>query len=366
MDKAAKAKEDIEATTNALTADQKFLVEATQSCGVEDAEYAKRTKVRNQEVEALSETLDILTGDEARSLFDKTISFLQVGSIRNSNSAEKAAAQEKATTRAMQRIVQTARKHRNWALASLAVRVKLDAFTKVKEAMDKMLAELKEQQKAEYAKWESCKKELDETEDKIKAGAQTKADLEAKHKDVSNTIASLSDEIAKLEKEVAEMQVSLKEAGEQRKAANALYQTTMSDQRATIQILNMAAARLKEFYAPKASLVEVHAHSSDKQVQAVAPPPPKPEGYEKSASSGGVMQLLAKVIADAESTELEIKAAEQKSQEEYAAFVQSTTASIEADRVAIQESQKQLANAEAAKSETEEAQLSNGEELTKL
>jgi len=360
MDKAAKAKEEVEATMGSLSADQAFLVEATNNCRIEDEEYAKRVAVRSEEIKALGETLNILTGDEARALFDKTISFIQVRAVSNSNSAERAAAREKAVTGAMQRILQVARKHKNWALATLAVRVKLDAFTKVKEAMDKMLVELKDQQKTEYAKWESCKKEIDETEDKIKVKSQTKDDLDAKHKDLSNTIATIGDEIARLKEEVTQSQIALKEAGEQRKAANQLYQTTMSDQRATIAILNMALGRLKEFYEPKAALVEVHVHSGK------AAPPPKPAGYEKSKSSGGVLQLLGDIIVDAERTETEIKAGEQKAQEEYAAFVQSSTSSIEADRVAIEEAEKQSAGAGSSKSETEEAQLSNGQELTKL
>merc|ERR1719281_794335 len=91
MDKAAKAKEDIEATTNTLTADEKYLLEATKSCKFEDEEYAKRSKVRNEEIKALSETLNILTGDEARSLFDKTISFVQVSSVKRSSAATAAA-----------------------------------------------------------------------------------------------------------------------------------------------------------------------------------------------------------------------------------------------------------------------------------
>jgi len=356
-DKAAKAKETVEATKGALSADQNFLVEAVNNCRIEDEEYAKRVKVRSEEIKALGETLDILTGDEARDLFDKTISFIQVDS--NSNSAERAAAQEKATTRAMQRIVQVARKNRNWQLASLAVHVKLDAFTKVQEAIDKMLVQLKAQQKQEYAKWESCKADIDETEDKIKEKSQTKADLAATHKDLTNTLAQVASEIERLSKEVSEMEVALKEAGEQRKASNGLYQTTMSDQRAMIAILNMALGRLKEFYAPK--LVQVHAHDA-------AAPPPKPSssGYEKSGSSGGVLQLISMIISDAERTETEIQAGEQKAQEEYAAFVQSSTASIEADRVAIEEAKEQSAKAASSKSETEEGQLANDAELTKL
>merc|ERR1719453_1380363 len=108
---------------------------------------------------------------------------------------------------AMQRILSASKKHKSWQLASLAITVKLDAFTKVQEAMDKMLAELKEQQKAEYAKWESCKEQIDQTEDKIKVKSQEKADLESKHKDLSNTLATVDEEISRLKDEVSNMEV---------------------------------------------------------------------------------------------------------------------------------------------------------------
>merc|ERR1740121_622309 len=132
----------------------------------------------------------------------------------------------------MRRIAGVASKHGNWALVSLAVHVELDAFTKVKAAMDKMLAELLKQQKEEYAKMEACKKDIDQTEDAIKEGEVTKGDLNSKHKDITNTLALLAEEITGLKKEVEEMEVSLKQAGEERKAGNQLFQTTMMDQRA--------------------------------------------------------------------------------------------------------------------------------------
>merc|ERR1719487_1443215 len=260
-----------------------------------------------------------------------------------------------------------AKKHKNWMLATLAVRVKLDAFTKVKAAMDKMLAELKSQQKAEYEKWETCKKDIDTTEDKMWDENVVKRDLGDKHKDLVNTIKTLDAGIEELKNEVAEAEVSLKQAGEQRKAENKLFQTSISDQRATITILNMALDRLKEFYAPKgASMVEVRQHSQAASHSSVAPPPPTPAGYEKSGSSGGVLQLLDMIIADAGRTEDELKASEQKAQEEYAGFVAATTASIEADRQAIAEKEKQAASTKGELSETEEGQLANDASLAKL
>mmetsp|Transcript_62646 Transcript_62646/g.97497 ORF Transcript_62646/g.97497 Transcript_62646/m.97497 type:complete len:723 (+) Transcript_62646:27-2195(+) len=349
--KVARTRHDMEQTTKQLNADEKFLLELTKNCKVEDEEYANRVKVRTEEIKAIAETIEILTGDEARSLFDKTISFLQVGVVSRTSSAR-----QKAVSRAVQRIVQVARKYRNWQLASLSVRLKLDAFTKVKEAMDKMLVELKAQQKAEYEKWVTCKKEIDETEDRIKEKEQIKEDLDSKHKELTNTLALLAKQISQLEAEVAEMEVSLKQAGEQRKEQNHLYQTTVADQRATIQILKMASVRLEKFYG----FAEVSSHGG------AAPPPPKPQAYKRQANSGGVMQLLEKIVSDAESVEMEINMGEQKAQEEYAAFVSSTTASIEADRQSIEGAKEQTAAAESAKSEIEEAQLANDETLTKL
>jgi len=259
----------------------------------------------------------------------------------------------------MQRILSIAKKNKNWALASLAVTVRLDAFTKVRAAMDKMVAELQEQQKAEYEKAESCKKELDTTEDKIKEATNTKEDLDMKHTELSNELEALAADTAALKKEVGDMEVALKDAGEQRKANNQLFQQSVNDQRATIQVLTMAQKRLQEFYTPGAKLVQIHSHAA---------PPPKPsaKAYEKSANSGGVMQMLATIISDAESVEAELKITEQDEQKDYSEFVAETTATIEADRKAIETKEERTAQADGEKSETEEAQLANDAALGDL
>merc|ERR1712048_830086 len=151
----------------------------------------------------------------------------------------------KAVTSAMQRIVNVARKHHNWVLASLAVHVRLDAFEKVKEVMDKMVVELKEQQKAESEKFEYCKKEIDQTEDTVKVKTHEKEKLEGTKLKLEDSIATLKEDIEALNSEVADMKVSLKQAGEARKKTNEIFKQSVSDQRATIEILNKALARLK-------------------------------------------------------------------------------------------------------------------------
>merc|ERR1719265_2132032 len=319
LNKAAKAHEDLEATKEAKAADEKFLAELTKNCQVVDQEYQERSKIRADEVVALSETIEILTGDDARELFARSVgtSFLQVDMS--------VTAQEKMTDKVVKTLLKTAKKHNDLALMSLAVNLKLDAFDKVKKTMDKMLAELKTQQQNEVEQFEMCKKNIDETEDSIKVENNNKDDLAESNKDLTNTLATLDTDIKTLKQEVSDQEVSLK----------------------------------KKFYTPNA-LVQIKAHGS------VAPPPPKPKAYEKSAGAGGVLQLLAQIISEAEQEGKVLVLNENDQQRIYSEFVASATASIEADRNTIAEKEKHTAESSGALSKTEESQIANQEMLDSL
>merc|ERR550537_1283982 len=75
------AKEDHGTTQEQRSADVKFLRNLKLKCQDLDREYAKRSKARGDEVKAVSETIAILTEDDARTLFNKKMgdaaSFLQ-------------------------------------------------------------------------------------------------------------------------------------------------------------------------------------------------------------------------------------------------------------------------------------------------
>jgi len=329
-----------------------------KDCKDEEIAYQERLKTRTEEIQALSETLKILTDDAARELYDKTMSLLQMDASQTSN--------VRALQRSVEHIAEVARRNGNTALAALAVRMQLDAFTKVKEMMDKMLAALVKQQQAEYDKNQKCKKDMDVTEDSIKEGEEIKADLGEKHQMLTDTISTLKKEIDELTADVKSMEISLKAAGEERKAQNKLFQVSVSDQRAVINILNKANKRLADFYA--GSLVQVNVHNQQTPGAASSAPPPSPKaaGYAKSAGAGGALQLLATVIKDAEVVEIELTKTEQKSQQDYAQFVQDATNSIEADRSSMETKTGELAENKAALSETEGEQLLNQEELDKL
>jgi len=357
LDRVAKSQEDLESTKEAKAADEKFLAEMEVNCKTVDQEYEARSKIRADELVALADVIDILTSDDARDLFAKSVgtSLLQVSIQEKDRRADKA----------LRHLAKIAQKSNNWALLSLVTSSRLDAFTKVKAALDKLMKELKFQQQEEVEKKDLCDKEIDETEDNIKVGQNTKQDLSEQRRDLENTLETLGEEIATLKKEVADMEVGLKQAGINRKAENQLFQQGVADQRATVKVLNMALDRLKSFYNKDGSFAQIRAHQPVPGA-AVAAPPPKPGAYEKSAGSGGVMQLLAKIISEAEQEESELELDENQAQKLYGNFVAETTSSIEADRRSIAEKEKQTAETSSSLSSTKESQLSNDAQLESL
>ena len=94
-EKLAHDKQDLEDTTNQLAADRKFLATVKDQCAMFDQEFAERRQTRQEETEAGSKALTILSGDDAHDLFGKTFNnaaFLQERSSRNAGRRSQASA----------------------------------------------------------------------------------------------------------------------------------------------------------------------------------------------------------------------------------------------------------------------------------
>merc|ERR1711869_150057 len=110
-----------------------------------------------------------------------------------------------------------AKKLQNPRLATLAVRFRLDAFTRVKKAIDDMVAQLLKEKEDEIKHKDFCVEEFNSNELQTEKKEREKADLEAKIEDLELTIKQLTEAIDQLKSEIAEMQVQLKRAGEDRR-----------------------------------------------------------------------------------------------------------------------------------------------------
>merc|ERR1719281_319348 len=88
------AKEDLQLTRDTRSADVEFLRNLKVTCGDLDKQWEDRSKMRNEEIKAVSEAIAIITEDDNADLLRKTVTFVQIISVRS------AAAERMARSRA--------------------------------------------------------------------------------------------------------------------------------------------------------------------------------------------------------------------------------------------------------------------------
>jgi len=340
------AKKDLEDTMAALAANKEYLLKVREKCRLIDLQYEARLKTRQLEVEAVTKAIAILSTDESMDLATDTFNSA-AASLLQKELAENKQKQSKASDF----LVAVAQKIRSPKLAAFALRVRLDAFTKVKEAIDDMIAQLLKQQEDEIKHKDFCVDDFNTNQLQTEKKEREKTDLEALIDDLKMTIAKLTKEIAALEADIAETQMQLKRAGEDREAENKEFQQTVADQRATQKLLSAAMAVLKGFYDKEHEVYDLHKglllQKKPKTEPAGPPPPPDFADYQKQPS-GGVLGLIAQIIKDAKAMEAEAIKDEGEAVAAYEDFVSVSNESIDSDKKAIAEKKEQKAKAEVA------------------
>merc|ERR1719456_1434500 len=278
-----------------------------EKCSMTDSEWEERQKTRQLEMEAVSKALAVLSSDDAHDLFTKTFNPSLLQKESSSNSQRR--------SQAMQLLKSVAKKVGNPRLATLAVRVRLDAFTRVKKSIDDMVSQLLKEKEDEIKHKDFCTDEFNTNELQTEKKTREKEDLEGKMADLDGTIKALSEAIDQLNADIAEDQVQLKRAGEDREKENKDFQETVADQRATQKLLAAALNILKGFYEKKAA-----AALMQMQQPAGPPPPPGFEAYKKNAAAPGVMGMIQQIINDAKAMEAEAIRSEEDAQKAYEDF----------------------------------------------
>jgi len=330
-EKLAQAKEGKEDTLAALDADQKFLMELKTKCSMTDKEWEDRQKLRHQELEAVAKAISILSSDDARDMFSKTFNptFVQMSS-RSVERREAAA-----------RVLVT---NGSPKLAVLATAVRLDPFPKVKKAIDDMIESLLKEKEDEIKHKDYCLGEFQKNELSVQKKEHTKTDLEAKVAGLKQTIKEAGSSIEKLDLEIAEMKTQAKRAKEDREAEKKEFEGVVADQRETQNLLTQALDALKDVYG--AGVV----FAQRKQT-----PPAEFSTYKKNDASTGVIMLLNQIIADAKEMEAKAMHDEQNAVDEYASFVKTSNASLQAkdDAKVTLSSQKAKAEKDLTEAESE-------------
>jgi hypothetical protein len=318
----AESLKELEDVEEQLGMDQEFLKNLQEKCANTDEEFEKRVKSRLEEIEAVEDTIEILNDDKAFAAFDKTSnSFLQVSSQQ----------QEKARRAQAAAVLQKAARDTNQPkLALIAISAQLDVFTKVKEEIDKMVAELQTQQKDEIDHRDNCIESLNTNKRDQTAAYDKKSSLETKIADLDQSIKTLGDNIEASTQAIAEAQTQMKRRSETREGENADYQTTVQDQRLTQMILQKAIDRMSQVYAlmqmhqPGAPHIQTSGTHTDP-----GNGPAKFKGNSAKSSGGKrVIAMLDDVMKDSKTMEDEAIAAEESAQNAYENFMKDSNKMI--------------------------------------
>jgi len=322
---AVQAEADLKDTQEAMEEDEKFKANLAAQCATKSKEWDERQKLRAQEVEAISETIEMLNGDDALELFKKTLpsaaAFLQVAVTTRS--------QERRASSLLRSLMVRDSKHKVNLHMMLVALKSGGGFDKVVQMIDNMIAEIAKEQAEDDTKRDWCTDEIHSVEQEVKALDGEVSDVSAAIEEKEDQLETLKSEIAALQQSNLDMDKSVAQATEQRQDEHAEYASTSASNQAALELIAMAKNRMNKFYAPSQYKAPPTTTVSDSPYLFVqlssrmlrADPGPAPETFEgevkPSEQSGGVMAMMDQMIKDVEMDIQEGKHDEADAQKDY-------------------------------------------------
>lgn len=341
--KRATADNDIASLKKSIEADTTYLQNAANDCKSEAANFANRTAARTEESLAIGETIQILKEDSARAA--GKASFMQV-----SLGSGAAAAMQLASARLA--------RGGNLVLAALLAHSGIDAFAHVQEVLKKSLLDLKAQEKADAAKRTECQTKLRTSDAAITEATRKGQVLVNTQQGHQLKIKGHNEDLSSIQHDINASKVSLAKASDERQQQHGIFQALLAENKQSVAVLQKALDRLKAYYASKgAALVQIKEHVA-------APKPAKGQEFQKQhGGAAGVLQLLQKIINDAQKNEVLLVNAEKNAEKAYAQLTKDTSASIEALQNSLLTKQADLAKTKVASNEVQEATSANAAQL---
>merc|ERR550514_460427 len=136
------AKADLEKTEKALAEDIEFSANLAKNCATKQKEWDERCKLRAEEIEAISDTIEMLNSDDALELFKKTLPSAAAASAFIQTSMGTRSQQRRAMT-LIRKAMSTDKTHSvNREVMLMALRSGVHGFEKVVGMVDGMVGVL--------------------------------------------------------------------------------------------------------------------------------------------------------------------------------------------------------------------------------
>jgi len=239
-------------TEKQMKADTEFFDQTKAACESKHEEWTERDNMRKEELDGISKAIEILTSDDARALFAKSIkpgveTFLQIASTPSllQDAATMTVAKAYAALRAPVRQAHSLR------LAALAVQVrtaKAGHFDKVIKAIDNMLTTLADEGAADLAKKTQCLDEYQKINRETGKLTWKIKNNEAKIDKLQKLIELRTSEKAETNQRIKETKQYKSDLTAERKEENEAFLQTKKDDEGAIDLLEKAKAAMAKFY----------------------------------------------------------------------------------------------------------------------
>eukprot|EP00933_Yihiella_yeosuensis_P039817 TRINITY_DN339_c0_g1_i1.p1 TRINITY_DN339_c0_g1~~TRINITY_DN339_c0_g1_i1.p1 ORF type:complete len:721 (+),score=278.07 TRINITY_DN339_c0_g1_i1:87-2249(+) len=352
----AESREEIDLLTAQNTEDNSLIAEANAQLEEKAKLWDQRLAYRTGEQEAVGKAVELLHSDDARELFARSTSFLQLSAVST--------AQVEAASSANKLLVEQAGISHDSRLLILATnlakigrdlketpKIENPTFDAVLAKIDEMKQAIKDEEEADLNKKEEC--EATKTADTKTAKDHTNKieDLNTTIDFLTSTIKQLEEDLAKKDGLIAEVNVSLANAKSVRDAENAEYATSKKDDEDAATLVQQAAKVISDFYeANPQSFLQMNSHSKE--------PEDMPKVFQSEyggagSQSSGIIQTMKMVeddirkeiaVADKEEAEaLKMYEDTKKDLEDEKANLE---ASVDSDNIKKGDAQEDLSTAE--------------------
>merc|ERR1719444_430629 len=252
----ADSTQEYDDTEAQLKADIKFFDEMKEGCEAKHEEWSDRSALRKMELEGISKALEILTSDEARELFAKSI---KEGKETNVDESKDTGVKISLLQlsgglpvgKAYESLKASAKKAHSLRLAALAARLhetKVGHFDEVIEAIDKIIAELKEEAEEDIDKRDQCLEEYQKIESTVKKTEWLIEKNEAKIAKLEALLKALNKEKDETLEAIEKVKEDIKTMKKTREDENAAFKEAKKDDQDAIKLLLEARKVLKEYY----------------------------------------------------------------------------------------------------------------------
>merc|ERR1719162_1779370 len=365
------ASQELTTVSAQLLDDMQYLDELNTICSDKAKTWDQRTKLRANELTAITQATGIVKATVMEKTASSTIRFAQTGTVihlaeavASSDSAMEAleAEAEDSESEALgflqKRSVQ---KHepasndggrqliisllkgkgvqlKSTLLVSLATQIAADPFTKIKKLIQELIERLLTEAANEANQKGWCDKAMADATQKRQYAADEVEELNAKMAKLESLSAKLGEELATLATEIKDLTDAQAKADKERKAEKAENANTVSEAKAGLGAVNMAIDILDKFYKTSAKAKVDLSLEQGPMDDAPDAGFDNGEAYQGAgAESGGIIGMMEVIRSDFERTVSETNKAEAEAQQDHLKFTTETQMSLAEKNMAKKE-----------------------------